>query len=171
MQQGKDTILLFQAVDAALGADGYVMGHLTENSYSIESDLIDENTKFGRVLGYGQNSESFEFSAFAEKADPAQAAVLNAIKNKKQIKVWEVDIVPNDLGTHDATFAYALVENVEKSSSQDGFVELSATLQVIGSSVEGAIPALDPAVIEFAQYGFEAPGDSTGEFPDQTSTP
>lgn len=170
MQQGKDTILMFQATDAPLGSNSYVFGNATENTYSIESDLVDEQTKFGRVVGYGANSESFEITGYAEKGDPGQKAVLDAIRNKKQVKVWEVDINLNEDGEHDALFAYTIVESVEKSAGE-GFVEMSGTLQVIGASVEGSIPALPAEVIEFAMYGFEAPGESTGEFPAQTTTP
>lgn len=168
MQNGKDTILLVQSTDAALAAAGLLIGNLTENSYSIENDILDESTKFGRIVGYGQNSESFELTAYAETGDEGQKAILDAIKNKKQIKVWEVDINLNPLGKHDAVFAYGIVESVEKSAPQDGFVELSATVQVIGASQEGEIDALPAELIDFAKYGFEKPGAKTGEFPDQT---
>lgn len=170
MQNGKDTILLVQSTDAALAAAGLLIGNLTENTYSIENEILDESTKFGRIVGYGQNSESFEFTAYGETGDPGQKAVLDAIKNKKQLKVWEVDINLNDAGKHDAVFAYTIVESVERSAPQDGFVEVSATVQVIGDSQEGEINALPAELIEFAKYGFEAPGESTGEFPDQTTT-
>jgi TP901-1 family phage major tail protein len=171
MQQGKDTIIMVQAADAALGAAGTVIGHLTENSYSIENDILDETTKFGRIVGYGQNSESFEFSAFGDTKDAGQLATLEAIKNKKQLKVWEVDLNLNATGKHDTVFARVIVESVEKSASQDGFVEFSSTVQVIGATQTGEIPALPAEVIDFATYGFEAPGASTGEFPDQTTAP
>lgn len=170
MKQGKDSILLVQSTDAALAAAGLLIGNLTENTYAIENDMIDEATKFGRIVGYGQNSESFEFTAYGETGDPGQKAVLDAIKNKKQIKVWEVDLNTNADGTHPAVFGYCIVESVEKSSPQDGFEEISATVQVIGSTQEGTIAALPAEMIEFAQYGFEAPGAATGEFPDQTTT-
>ncbi|MGX2958045.1 phage major tail protein, TP901-1 family [Peribacillus sp. JNUCC 23] len=168
MQNGKDTILLVQSTDAALASDGLVIANLTENSYSIENDILDESTKFGRIVGYGQNSESFELTAYGETGDPGQKAILDAIKTKKQIKVWEVDVNTNTTNKHDATFAYCIVESVEKSSPQDGFVEVSATLQVIGDSQTGEIDALPPELIDFAKYGFEKPGAATGEFPDQT---
>lgn len=171
MKQGKDTILLVQSTDAALAANGFLIGNLTENSYSIENDLIDESTKFGRIVGYGQNSESFEFTAYGEKGDAGQKAILDAIKNKKQLKIWEVDVNVNDGGQHDAVFAYTIVESVEKSAPQDGFEEISATVQVIGATQEGTIPALPAEMLEFAKYGFEAPGAATGEFPDQTTAP
>ncbi len=169
MQQGKDSILLVQATDAALAAQGLLIGNLTENTYSIENEIIDEATKFGRIVGYGQNSESFEFTAYGETGDPGQKAVLDAIKNKKQIKVWEVDLNLNAGGKHPAVFGYCIVESVERSSPQDGFQEVSATVQVIGQTQEGEIDPLPAEMIEFARYGFEEPGATTGEFPDQTA--
>ncbi|MCS5500874.1 phage major tail protein, TP901-1 family [Lysinibacillus sp. A4] len=169
MQNGKDTVLLVQLADAALGSDGFLIGNLTENSYSLESELVDEQTKFGRILAYGQSSESFEISAYGDKKDPGQKAILDAIRNEKQLKVWEVDLKVNEDGTHDANFAYTLVESVEKSSPGDGFQEISATLQVIGKSQQGKLPKLPQEVIEFATYGFETPGEKSGEFgKDQT---
>ncbi len=168
MQNGKDTILLVQSTDAALAAEGLLIGNLTENTYAIENEILDESTKFGRIVGYGQNSESFEFTAYGETGDPGQKAVLDAIKKKKQLKVWEVDINLNADGKHNAVFAYTIVESFEKSAPQDGFVEVSATVQVIGDSQEGAIDPLPAEMIEFARYGFEAPGAATGEFPEQT---
>lgn len=170
-KNGKESILLIQATDAATGTTGVVIAQLTEHSHSIENELIDEQTKFGRILGYGQTNESFEFTAYGERGDAGQKVVLDAIKNKKQIKLWEIDTELNALGKHNALFAFGLVESVEKSSPGDGFEELSATVQVMGNSQEGEIDALPPAVINFAQYGFEAPGATTGEFPDNTATP
>ncbi|MFJ7647713.1 phage major tail protein, TP901-1 family [Lysinibacillus sp. NPDC097279] len=164
MQNGKDTVLLVQVATNTLGADGFLIGNLTENSYSMENELVDEQTKFGRILAYGQSSESFEITAYGDKTDPGQKAILDAIRNEKQLKVWEVDLSLNAAGKHDAIFAYTLVESVEKSSPGDGFQEISATLQVIGKSQPGELEPLPSEVIEFARYGFEAPGQKSGEF-------
>lgn len=167
MQSGKDTILLVQSTDAALGSDGLIIGNLTENSYSIENEILDEQTKFGRIVNYGENSESFELTAYGEHGDPGQTAVLNAIKQKKQIKIWEVDINLNVNGKHNAVFGYGIVESVEKSHPQDGFTEISATVQILGDTQEGELEPLPIEVIEFARYGFEKPGEATGETPNQ----
>ena len=168
MENGKDTVLLVQLATNAVGEDGYLIGHLTENSHSMENELVDEQTKFGRTLSYGQSSESFEVTMFGDKTDPGQKAILDAIRNKVQLKVWEVDLntVKNDANedVHDAIFAYTLVESVEKSNPGDNFQEISATLQVVGNSKPGQLPKLPDSVIEFANYGFEAPGEKTGEF-------
>lgn len=92
MQSGKNTVLLVQLATATLGEDGFLIGNLTENSHSMENELVDEQTKMGRILAYGQSSESFEISAYGDKNDPGQKAILDAIRNQVQLKVWEVDL-------------------------------------------------------------------------------
>lgn len=159
LQNGKDTILLVQPVDATIGSEGLVVAEQTEGTYSIENELVDEQSKMGRILAYGQNSESFEITAYGTKGDAGQLAVLGAIKQKKKLKVWEVDLIANEAGTYDAVFAYCLVESVEKSSPGDNFIELSATLQVEGSSVEGELTTL-PVGSNDASYAFEKPGET-----------
>ncbi|MFH7468239.1 phage major tail protein, TP901-1 family, partial [Pseudomonas syringae group genomosp. 7] len=76
MKNGKDTILLVQPVDAAFGSAALVIANQNESSYSLETDMKDEQTKFGRIVGYGNNSESFEFSAYGERNDEGQMAVI-----------------------------------------------------------------------------------------------
>jgi TP901-1 family phage major tail protein len=161
LQSGKDTILLIQPEDATTGSDALVVAKQTEGTYSIENELIDEQTKMGRILAYGQNSESFEVTCYGEKGDPGQMAILSAIKEMVRLKVWEVDLIPNAEGKYDAVFAYCLVESVEKESPGDGFVELSATLQVEGKSVEGTLDKLPEGAVQKANVtDFERPGET-----------
>ncbi|WP_397537874.1 phage major tail protein, TP901-1 family [Rummeliibacillus pycnus] len=171
MKNGKDTILLVQPVDVVFGTAALVIANQTESSYSLETDMKDEQTKFGRIVGYGNNSESFEFSAYGERKDEGQMAVINAIRNKKQLKVWEVDVQLSDDNKHDALFAYCIVESIERSNSQDGYEEVSGTLQVYGTAKEGKIDKLPIEVIEFGQYGFEKPGEYQGEADDRKAAP
>lgn len=166
MNKGKDTILLVQRSKDALGTAAYLIANQTESSYSIETEIIDEQTKFGRLVEYGNTSESFDVTAYGQTGDAGQKAILDAIKNKEQLKVWEVNTNKNATGKYDANFAYTIVESVEKSGSTDGFEELSTTLQVIGQTQAGELDTADvpDAVIEFALYGFEKPGEFTGEY-------
>lgn len=166
MNKGKDTILLVQRAKDVLGTAAYLIANQTESSYSIETEIIDEQTKFGRLVEYGNTSESFEVTAYGQTGDAGQKAILDAIKNKEQLKVWEVNTNKNAAGKYDANFAYTIVESVEKSGATDGFEELSTTLQVIGQTQAGELDTADvpDAVIEFALYGFEKPGEFTGEY-------
>ena len=152
---GKDYIYLVQAVNDTNGA--LVPGFQTEGTHSDENELMDEQTKQGRILAYGNDTESFELTLFVERGDAGQQAIIDAKKNKEELKVWEADTVQNESASYDARFAYCLVESIEKSNAADGFVELSVTLQVRGSSQEGTLTSLPTGALEAAQYAFEAP--------------
>lgn len=171
LKNGKDTIMLVQPIDAEYGTAALVIANQTESSYSIENDIKDEQTKFGRIVGYGNNSESFDVSAYGAKKDPGQMAVLKAIEDKKQLKAWEVDVNLDPLDKHDAMFAYVIVESAERSNAQDGYEEISATLQVYGKAQHGQIDKLPLEVIEFGQYGFEKPGEYKGEADNRVKNP
>lgn len=171
LKNGKDTIMLVQPVDAEHGTAALVIAQQTESTYSIENDMKDEQTKFGRIVGYGNNSESFEFSAYGAKNDPGQMAVFKAIEDKKQLKVWEVDTTLDESNKHDAMFAYVIVESAERSNAQDGYEEISGTFQVYGKAQRGKIDELPIEVIEFGQYGFEKPGEYKGEADNRVQAP
>lgn len=171
MQNGKDFIFLVQSTDAKLGSNALVIANQTDGSHSRSRELSDEQTKFGRVLGYGNLTETMELTCYGQTGDPGQMAVINAILEGKQIKVWKVNTVLNANGKHDADFAYGLVESAEESYPTEGFAEVTATIQVIGQSVKGELDPLPLEVIEFGRYGFEAPGEKTGEYPNQTDEP
>lgn len=169
---GKDSLLLVQPTDNALGAEGFLIGDQTEHTHSYERELTDEQTKFGRILGPGQLSESLDVTFYGSTDDPGQAAVLDAIQKGTQLKVWEVEKHLNKNGKHNSLFAYTYVESLEKSAPTDGFLEISATLQVLNTSKQGELNPLPDDVLNFGDYDFEAPGEKTGEFSgEETTTP
>ncbi|WP_421927415.1 phage major tail protein, TP901-1 family [Lysinibacillus capsici] len=169
---GKDSLLLVQPTDNALGAEGFLIGDQTEHTHSYERELTDEQTKFGRILGPGQLSESLDVTFYGSTDDPGQAAVLDAIQKGTQLKVWEVEKHLNKNGKHNSLFAYTYVESLEKSAPTDGFLEISATLQVLNTSKQGELNPLPDDVLNFGDYDFEAPGEKTGEFNgEETTTP
>ncbi|WP_324728779.1 phage major tail protein, TP901-1 family [Lysinibacillus fusiformis] len=161
---GKDSLLLVQPSDNALGAEGFLIGDQTEHTHSYERELTDEQTKFGRILGPGQLSESLDVTFYGSTDDPGQAAVLEAIKKGTQLKVWEVEKHLNKNGKHDSLFAYTYVESLEKSAPTDGFLEISATLQIMNTSKKGEMNPLPDDVLNFGDYDYENPGEKTGEF-------
>lgn len=167
-RSGKKSILMVQLEDAVIGSDAFVLGHLTEHTHAIENEILNEASKFGRIKEYGENDENFDTTMYVEKGDAGQQGIKQGIKKKKKVKLWEVDTELNENGAHDTVFAYCIVENYEKSSPGDGLEEISSTLQVVGESQDGELPELPPEVIDFAQYGFETPGETGSEAPTGT---
>ncbi|WP_246202676.1 phage major tail protein, TP901-1 family [Virgibacillus doumboii] len=164
-RSGKKSILMAQLEDAVIGSDAFVLGHLTEHTHSIENEILNEASKFGRIKEYGENDESFDTTMYVEEGDAGQSAIKKGIKQRKKIKLWEVNTELNANGMHDAIFAYCIAENYEKSSPGDGLEEITSTLSVIGTSQDGELAPLPPEVIEFAQYGFETPGETGADQP------
>lgn len=158
--QGKRIIYLVQAINAAIGSEALLPGFQTEGTHSREKELLDEQTKSGRVVGVANNSENFELTMYAEAGDVGQEAIEESYDNDQDIKVWRVNLDLNANGKHDARFAYATIENLETSEPTDGFVEMSTTLQVQNKSVKGELDPLPASLIEAATYDFETPGET-----------
>ena len=165
MEKGKDYVYLVQKASAPIGDTAFVIARQTEGSHSRERELIDEQTKQGRIIDYGNLSESFEVNAYGVDGDEGQDAIIDAIENEEQLKVWKVRVKKNAAGKYPARFAYTIVESTEESQPTDGFVEVTASLQVIGQSQKGELDdtIITPELVEFATYGFEKPGEFTGE--------
>lgn len=159
---GKKILYLVQAVDAVIGSDALLPGFQTEGAWARENEIVDEQTKTGRIVDYGADSENFELTLYAEEGDAGQQAIEDAYDNKQKIKVWRVNIDLNTNQKHDARFGFAIIENLEFSEPTDGFVEISTTLPVIGRTQKGELEPLPAELIEAAQYQFETPGE-TGE--------
>lgn len=152
---GKDFLYLVQGISDTNGA--IVPAFQTEGEHSDENELMEAQTKQGRALAYGNDAESFELTLLMKRGDAGQNAIKNAKKNKEQLKVWEVDVVQNSNTAYDARFAYCLVESIGSPKGAEDFVEISVTLQVIGSSQEGELTTLPDGAVEAAQYQFEEP--------------
>ncbi len=157
---GKQILYLVQAVNAPVGAQALVPAFQTEGTWTREQEMTDEQTKSGRVVGYGPKSETFELTLYTGQGDPGQQAIEWTYDNEEQLKVWRVELDLNANGKHNARFGYAIIENIEMSEPTDSFVEMSTTLPVIGKTVPGELEPLPPELIEAATYDFETPGET-----------
>lgn len=157
---GKKIIYLVQAEDATVGSDALLPGFQTEGTWTRENEIVDEQTKQGRIVDYGVDNETFELTLYAAAGDSGQNAIEESYDEKKQIKVWRVNLDKNAAGKHDARFGMAIIESIEISEPSDGFVEISVTLPVIGKTQKGELEPLPADLIEAAQYEFEQPGDT-----------
>lgn len=157
---GKKIIYLVQAVNATIGSEAVLPGFQTEGTWTDENEIVDEQTKQGRIVDYGSDSETFGITLYAASGDLGQNAIRQAKRNKQKIKVWRVNLDLNANGKHDADFGMAIIESLEMGEPADGFVEMSVTLPIIGSTQAGELDPLPPELIEAAQYEFEQPGET-----------
>lgn len=149
---GKNIIYLLQIP----GQETFLPAYQTEGSWNREKELTDEQTKSGRVVGTGANSETIELTFYAGEDDEGQNAIEEAYDEDSEVKVWRVNVNKNTANKHDGRFAMAVIESLEMSDPAEGFVEGSVTLQVLGKSVKGELDPLPAGLIEAATaYAFE----------------
>ncbi|MBW7634638.1 phage major tail protein, TP901-1 family [Bacillus licheniformis] len=172
---GKSIIYIVQAANAPVGAEALIVGSQTEGTWTQEQETVDEQTKLGRIVGYGAKSESFELSLYAQRKDGGQDAIQWTYDNESQLKVWRVDLSQKkDNGKYDCRFGWTIIENIESSEPTDGFVEISTTLPVLVRTVPGEIELSDDFIQAANEILFEKPGETTGGFENRkqpTSTP
>lgn len=149
---GKSIIYLLQIP----GQETLLPAYQTEGSWNREKELIDEQTKSGRVVGTGSNSETIELTFYAGEGDEGQDAIEEAYDDDLEIKIWRVETKVNGTGKHNARFAMAIIESLEISDPTEGFVEGSVSFPVLGKSVKGELNPLPAGLIEAASaYAFE----------------
>ncbi|KAA6450950.1 phage major tail protein, TP901-1 family [Bacillus swezeyi] len=162
---GKSIIYLAQPANAPIGADAYIIGNQTEGTWTREQETVDEQTKLGRIVGYGAKSETFELTLYAEDGDEGQEALDWTYDNEAELKIWRVDISKkNENGKYNARFGYTIIENLESGEPTDGFVEISTSLPVLVRTVKGELDLPDDFIQAAQEIIFEKPGETTGGF-------
>ena len=149
---GKSIIYLLQIP----GEETLLPAYQTEGSWNREKELIDEQTKSGRIVGSGTNSETIELTFYAGQDDEGQEAIERAYDEDLEVKIWRVDTKLNATNKHNARFAMAIIESMELSDPTEGFVEGTVSFPVLGQSVKGELDPLPAGLIEAASaYAFE----------------
>ncbi|MDV2629389.1 phage major tail protein, TP901-1 family, partial [Bacillus velezensis] len=144
---GIDEVYFVQPMNAA-STEGLFIAFQTEGSHTKEQDTKDESTKSGRIVGYGPKSESIELTYYAAVSDPGQTAIEDAYDNEETVQVWKVNLNKNKNDKHDSEYGHAIIENLEKSAPQDGFIEVSTTLPVLGKTRKGELDPLPQELID-----------------------
>lgn len=161
---GKDEVYFVQPMNAT-GTEGLFIAFQTEGNHTKEQDTVDETTKSGRIVGYGPKSENIELTYYAAVTDPGQDAIEKAYDNEEAIQVWKVNLNLNENQKHTSEYGHAIIESLEKSAPQDGFIEVSTTLPVLGKTFKGELAPLPQSLLDkirssagakkFMQFGEE----------------
>lgn len=85
--EGKKVVYLVQATNAAKGTKALLPGFQTEGTWTREHEALDEQTKSGRILGYGAKTETFELTLYSAPGDGGQEVITDAYDNEGQVKV------------------------------------------------------------------------------------
>lgn len=168
--KGNRVWYFIQGVDEPVGSEATLPAYQTDGGMSLGGETIDEQTKMGRILEKSTDEHSVELTQYFVANDPSQQIVEDAQISGKSVKVWRV-IVDESAAegetpsrTYPAHFGYGKVDSLETTEGE-GFVEVSYTLNIVGSLKRGMFPLTDEevAMIE-AIYEYQNPGETTGDF-------
>lgn len=156
-------ILLLQVTDNALGEDALVPGLQRDLEHNFEPTLTTEGSKMGTLTSKGATAETISAAFLLKKGDVGQKEIRRAARENRELKIWIVDTDKNENDKYDATFAYCVLGALTYTYPYEGVEEISTELTVQIQSVDGEFDELPEYMEEFAAYGFELPGEYSGE--------
>lgn len=163
-------LVLIQAVDKPLGDKGWIPGRQRDLEIGRERNLSTEGSKMGSTTTRGSLTETISASFQVKRGDEGQKELKRIIKEGIQVKVWIFDTEKNADGTYDAEFGYAELGTHTSTYPYEGMEEISTELTVQYQLQDGVFTELPPGMADFAEYGFELPGEFTGEYTNRTKT-
>ncbi|MGW7900175.1 phage tail protein [Staphylococcus shinii] len=151
-------------------AEGMLVSDMTEGEIKQAAELWEKVVAGKTDYGYKSVSEEGTFTMTNVPGDKGQKQFLEAIKNRKQLRVWLVDVKLNQANDesktqyHNSIFGYAVVEeNTHKFDDEDDTIEV--TLKFKFNTAEGPFPKMPDAWInpsEAMKVEFETPNQYTG---------
>lgn len=159
-----------QGVNEPLGSDATLPAYQTDGGVTLGGEMIDEQTKQGRILEKSTDEHSVELTQYFLSKDPAIKIIKDAQRDGTSVKVWRVIADPSAAEgedpdtTYPAEFGYGMIDEFSTSEG-DGFVEVTYTLNIIGSLKDGMFPLSDEDVSMIESvYEYQNPGETTGDF-------
>ncbi|MEK4700364.1 phage major tail protein, TP901-1 family [Solibacillus sp. FSL R7-0668] len=156
-------ILLIQAVDNVLGADALVPGLQRDLEHSMSRSNSTEGSKMGSFTQIGTLAETISASFLFKKGDEGQEELRRAMEKGLEVKIWIVDTEKNADDKYDASFGYAVLGELSFTYPYEGVEEISSELAIQIKMVKGQFDTLPDGLEEFAEFGFESPGEYTGD--------
>ena len=167
----KSKILLVQVTDNVLGASALIPGLQRDLEHSKSRSNTTEGSKMGSITQAGALSETISGSFLFQKGDEGQKEMERAIDEAKEVKIWLIDPEVNADGKYDAKFGYAVIGDFTRSMPYEGVEEISVELAIQIQTVNGEFTALPDGIEDFIAYGFELPGEYTGDHINRHKTP
>lgn len=170
---GKKIFYFIQSVNAELGSPALLPAYRTDGSTSLGGEYLDEQTQQGRLIEKSTDEHTIDLTTYFAPKDPSVKVIEEASTKGDSVKVWEV-IVDESVKTVDektqedkypAKFGYAKVGDYERSAGVTDFVEISYSLNVVGSLKDGRFPLTQEEIDQLnSVYSYQNPGETTGDY-------
>ncbi|MER2154784.1 MAG: phage major tail protein, TP901-1 family [Solibacillus sp.] len=166
----KSKILLVQVTDNVIGEPALIPGLQRDLEHAKTRSNTTEGSKMGSITQSGGLAETVSGSFLFKRGDEGQKELERAIDEAKEVKIWIIDPEANAEGTYDSKFGYAVMGDFTRSMPYEGVEEISVEMAVQIRSADGVFTALPEGLEGFAEYGFELPGEYTGDHLSRTTT-
>jgi len=120
--KGEDTLYLVDAGDGLMRPFDQ-----TDGSTSFDIDELEVATKDRQGTDYGDITEVRSFEGQLVKEDPFIPAIKDAIRNKRFVEIWEVNVV-----TKEAEKGMHMISDFEMTHAHGDFAEYSLEARLFG---------------------------------------
>lgn len=158
-----------QPSDNEIGDDADKVVFRTDGTLTRNTNITTDDTMDGQIASAGAKSQEASFTSYVVAKDPSVETLRHCWDKGISVKVWRTNLKDKTEEGYFTDFFYALIEDMEESESTGSKVELSVSLTIQGQSVAGRMEVAQD-IVDTALYGFEKPGEWTGDLNDPNRT-
>lgn len=156
--RGKRLVYLYRVYSAGETKAGTNLAFTTENSRSVSKDADTTATKDGSIRTPGEAEIEISATSVLTKGDTLIDELETAMLKDSLIEIWEANLDEPVTGSSTqnqfkGTYYQGYLTSLEKTSSADGFVEVSLTFGVNGNGASGNVTVTQEQQ-EAAAYAF-----------------
>src|SRR5690625_3720274 len=148
--KGEDIVFLIEAEEGLIRPFDQTGGSLT-----LEADELDGSTKDRSGTDYGEVTETRSFEGELVYDDPFVDVIKDAMRNKKFVKVYEVN-----LKTNKAEYGMHMISNFERGYDHGDFATYSVDANLFGDVCETELTEIPDGAPALA--GIDCDGEEGG---------
>lgn len=140
--KGSKLVYLFRIYEEKATKTGANLAFTTENSRSVSKDADTTTTKDGSIRTPGEAEIEISVTSVLAKGDTFIDELEAAMLSDSLIEIWEANLGEPVTGKENqfkGTYYQGYLTSLEKTSSADGFVEVSLTFGINGDGASGDV--------------------------------
>ena len=140
--QGKKIVYLYRILSETAKENGTTLAFTTENGRTKSKDADSTATKDGSIRTPGAAEVEITATSILKKGDKLIDKLEKALDNDELIEIWEANLAePASAGNNKFKGKYfqGYLTEIERTANADEFVEISLTLGINGTGVDGDV--------------------------------
>lgn len=156
--KGKNRIVLFRVLSAQATDDAGRLVFQTEHEFTSSRDSESTATKDGNINALSEEAIEASISSVLAQEDKTRDKIKAAYKKGELVEIWDINktakvTTGENVGKYPCTYYQGYITEWGESAPVDGAVELSLSLVINGSGVDG-FTELSAEQEEVAMYDF-----------------